>query len=160
MRSPNAVVERAAERDGRRAARPLPDEVELSELRERGGGAALRVLGAIAVLVVGAVHLQQYFGADFYDVSVIGPLFVLDFAGATLIGLGLLLPIRRVHVPLAIGGIGLAAASIVSLLISEYQSLFGFRESGYRTAVVVALAAEAAAVALLAGYVWVRAARR
>lgn len=160
MRSPNAVVERATARNGRHATRPIPDEVELSELREAGNGAALRVLGAIAVLVVGAVHLQQYFGADFYDVSVIGPLFVLNFAGAVAIALGLLVPIRRLHVPAAVAGIGLAAASIVFVLISEYHKLFGFKESGYRTAVVIAIAAEAVTVALLASYLRMRAARR
>jgi hypothetical protein len=45
------------------------------------------------VLVVGAVHLEQYFADHFDVVPIIGPLFALNFAGATLIGLGLL--VRR-----------------------------------------------------------------
>jgi hypothetical protein len=40
----------------------------------------------------------------------------------------------------------------VFLLISEHQPLFGFQEHGYRTAIVIALAAEAIAVVTLAAY--------
>jgi hypothetical protein len=120
----------------------------------------LRVLGALAVLVVGAVHLEQYFAVHFNVVPVIGPLFALNFAGAVLIAVGLLLPLGRSHVLLALAGIGLAASSFVFLMISEHQRLFGFEEYGYRTAIVISLAAEAAAVALLGGYLAVRASRR
>jgi hypothetical protein len=46
-------------------------------------------------------------------------------------------------------------------MISEHQTLFGFEEYGYRTAIVISLAAEAATVALLGGYLAaVRASRR
>lgn len=142
-----------------RRERPLPDEVVLPE-HERAGpaGTVPRILGALAVLVVGAVHLEQYFAVHFDVVPIIGPLFALNFAGATLIGIGLLLPpLRRVHVPLALGGIGLAATSFVFLFVSEHQPLFGFHEHGYRAAIVIALVAEAAAVAALAGYLAMRA---
>jgi hypothetical protein len=138
--------------------RPLPDEAVL----ERPGGHAvtiLRTVGAIAVLVVGAVHLQQYLSAGFDTVSVIGTLFVLNFAGATVIGLGLLVPwarLRLVHLLLALGGIALSATSFVFLFVSENQPLFGFQESGYRAAIVVALAAEAVAVITLGAYVLMR----
>jgi hypothetical protein len=148
------------ERSGRRA-RPAPDGVVRTAPRERAGRGetVLRVLGALAVLVVGAVHLEQYFAVHFDVVPVIGPLFVLNFAGATLIALGLLLPLGRLHVLLALAGIGLAATSFVFLFVSEHQTLFGFEEYGYRTAIVISLVAEAAAVALLGGYLAVRAAR-
>src|SRR4051812_19386117 len=95
-------------------------------------GTALRVLGALALLVVGAVHLEQYFGVHFGVVPVIGPLFLLNFAGAVVIALGLLLPLRRLDVLLALGGVGLAVASIVFLEISEHRPLFGFEDYGYR----------------------------
>jgi hypothetical protein len=52
----------------RTSTRPLPDEAVLTGAREDPRGrapAVLRTLGAIAVLVVGAVHLQQY--ADGYS---------------------------------------------------------------------------------------------
>jgi hypothetical protein len=138
------------ERTRRSVERPVPDEAVLDD--ERGGTSALRVLGALAVLAVGAVHLEQYFGVHFNVVPVIGPLFALNFAGAALIALGLLLPLRRLHILLALGGIGLAATSFVFFFISERQPLFGFQDYGYRPAIIIALAAEAAAVALLGAY--------
>jgi hypothetical protein len=137
------------------ATRPLPDEAALDEQRSGRAPAILRTLGAIAVLVVGAVHLQQYFGDHFDVVPIIGPLFLLNFAGATVIGLGLLVPaarLRVVHVLLALGGIGLAATSFVLLFVSEHQPLFGFQDYGYRAGIVIALAAEAAAVVALVAY--------
>lgn len=94
---------------------------------------------------------------------IIGPLFVLNFAGATLIGLGLLVPgarMRLLHLPLALGGIVLSATAFVFLFISEHQPLFGFQDYGYRTEILVALAAEAAAVVTLAAYLATRAGRR
>lgn len=142
------------------STRPVPDEVVFDEPRTSRGAIAFRVLGAIAVLVVGAVHLEQYFGVHYNVVPIIGPLFVLNFAGATLIGLGLLAPAARMrvlHVLLSLGGIGLAATSFVFLFVSERRPLFGFEEYGYRPAIIVALAAEAAAVVLLGAYLPFRA---
>jgi hypothetical protein len=141
--------------------RQRPDDVTLDEPTSAGGHSAmlLRVLGAMAVLVVGAVHLEQYFAVHFDVVPIIGPLFVLNFAGATLIGLGLLLPfirLRLLHVLLALAGMGLAVTSFVFLFISEHQPLFGFEDYGYRAAILIALASEAAALILLGGYLVVR----
>lgn len=46
--------------------RPLPDRAVLVEDGSAGmTPAVLRSLGAVAVLVVGAVHLQQYLAAGF-----------------------------------------------------------------------------------------------
>jgi len=148
-----------------RSTRPVPDEVELDRPRPADGRATtlLRTLGAIAVLVVGGVHLEQYFAVHFRVVPIVGPLFALNFAGATLIGLGLLLPSARLHMLqplLALGGIALAATSFVFLFVSEHRTLFGFRDYGYRPAILVALAAEAAAVLFLGAYLGGRARRR
>jgi hypothetical protein len=139
-------------------ARPFPDEPVLSDTSEHRHGltpAALRTVGAIAVLVVGAVHLQQYFAVGIDSVPTIGTLFVLNFAGAMVIGVGLLIPaarLRVLHLLLALGGIGLAATSFVFLFVSEHQPLFGFREHGYRAGIVIALAADAVAVITLGMY--------
>jgi hypothetical protein len=141
-----------------RTVRPIPDEAILDEPRARRpgrGSTILRTLGALAVLVVGAVHLEQYVAVHFGVVPVVGPLFALNFAGATAIGVGLLVPLTRMrllHRLLALGGIGLAATAFVFLFVSEHQPLFGFQDHGYRAAIVVALVAEAAAVALLGSY--------
>jgi hypothetical protein len=85
-------------------------------------------------------------------VPIIGPLFALNFAGATLIGLGLVLPFRRIHALLALGGMALAATSFVFLFVSEQRPLFGFEDYGYRPAILIALAAEAAAVLVLGAF--------
>jgi hypothetical protein len=109
----------------------------------------------VAVLITGAVHIEQYFAVHFSVVPIIGPLFALNFAAATVIGLGLLVPHARLQplrIVLALGGIGLAATSFVFLFVSEHQPLFGFQDYGYRTAIIVALVAEAAAVVLLTAY--------
>jgi hypothetical protein len=143
------------------STRPIPDEVALPEQPDLHGRAAttLRTLGALSVLAVGAVHLEQYFAEHFNVVPIIGPLFVLNFVGATLIGLGLLVPgsrMRPLHLLLALGGIGLAATAFVFLFLSEHQPLFGFQDYGFRTEIVLALAAEAAAVVTLLGYLATR----
>jgi hypothetical protein len=142
------------------SSRPLPDEAVLTEDRpDRRAPAILRTLGGGAVLVVGAVHLQQYLADGFSSVRIIGWLFLLNFIGATVIGVGLLVPaarLRFVHFLLALGGIGLAATSFVFLFVSEHMSLFGFQEQGYRAAIVVALAAEVVAVVALTGYLVAR----
>ena len=144
-------------------ARPLPDEAVLSDQPPPGRvPGMLRTLGAVAVLVVGAVHLQQYFADYFRVVPIIGPLFVLNFAGASVIGLGLLVPaarMRLMHLLLALGGIGLAATSFVFLFISEHRPLFGFQDYGYPPGIVIALAAEGVAVVALAAYLALRARR-
>jgi hypothetical protein len=125
---------------------------------------ALRALGALSVLAVGAVHLQQYFSL-YSSIRTIGTLFVLNFVGATVIGLGLLAPVERLYdrppgvLPalLALGGIGLAATSFVFLFISERTPLFGFMEPGYDpTAILASRVAEAVAVLSLAGFLVAR----
>jgi hypothetical protein len=106
-----------------------------------------RYLGAVSILLVGAVHAQQYYDAYFSFVPTIGTLFLLSFIGAGIVGVTLLAPVRRLGRRLgdlilalaALGAIGIAVGTLVSLLISEYTPLFGFMESGYRLAVVLTL---------------------
>jgi hypothetical protein len=118
----------------------------------------LRILGALAVLAMGAVHLQQYIGAGYHAIPTIGTLFLLNAIGSGIVGIGLLLPVERALSArparatvgaLALAAVAMSAAALVSLFISESGSLFGFSESGYRTAIVVAIVAEAATILLL-----------
>lgn len=151
------------ERSTGTTTRPVPDEAVLPEPRRDRAPVLLRTVGAIAVLVVGAVHLQQYFAEQIDSVPIIGTLFLLNFVGATVLGLGLLIPaarLRLLHLLFALGGIGLAATSFVFLFVSEHQPLFGFQDHGYRAGIVVALAAEAVAVVALTAYVALRLRRR
>lgn len=125
---------------------------------------AARVLGALSLLAVGAVHLQQY--EDLYSaIPTIGTLFVWNFVGATVLGLGLLVPFdrlsrrwgQRVVAVLALGGIAVAAVSYVFLLIAERRPLFGFMEPGYNPAAIrAAQVSELATVALLGVYLVAR----
>jgi hypothetical protein len=146
------------------AMRALPG---LTSRRFELVGQAARYLGALALFAVGAVHAQQYYYAYFSSVPTIGVLFLLSFIGAGVLGVVLIAPVRKlgqnigdlILVLAALGGIGIAFGSLVSLLISEYTPLFGFMESGYRLAIVVSIACEAAAVLLL-GADLARSARR
>jgi hypothetical protein len=118
---------------------------------------AVRYLGAVSILLVGAVHAQQYYEAYFSVVPVIGTLFLLSFIGAGIVGVVLVAPVRRlgrnlgdlILVLAALGGIGIAAGSLVSLLVSEYTPLFGFMESGYRLAIVLAIVFDVLATVFL-----------
>ena len=132
--------------------------------RPRWGWLLARALGALATLGVGVVHFQQYL--ELYSgVPTIGTLFVLNFAGATVIGVALLAPLERASARFgrtavavaALGGIALAATSFVFLLVSEHTPLFGFMEPGYDpTAIAAARVSEVATVALLGAFVTAR----
>jgi hypothetical protein len=50
----------------------------------------------------------------------------------------------------ALGAIGIAVGTFVSVLVSEYMPLFGFMESGYRLAVVLTLVFDSLTTAFLA----------
>jgi hypothetical protein len=126
-----------------------------------------RAVGALALLVVGGIHLEQYKVAHFSVIPTIGPLFLVNFIAATLFGLTLLVPLGRNARPIrlafdslvALGGIGVSVGAFAALLISEHTPLFGFMEHGYRLEIMIALAAEAAAIVSLAAFL-VCAARR
>lgn len=118
------------------------------------------IVGAAGVLATGADHLYEYWANGFSTVPTVGTLFLLNFVSAILVGVGLLLPLRRL-VPrhaallralLAVGGIGIGAASLIGLWISETSSLFGFTDSGFRPTILVAIVSESVAVVALAAY--------
>jgi hypothetical protein len=119
----------------------------------------MRRLGAIALLAVGAVHLQEYLGDGYRSIPTIGPLFLLNAVSSGLVAIGLLAPLERIlhhrraelmSGVLAGAGLAIAAGSLIALFVSESATLFGFSEAGYGTAIVLAIIAEALAVALLA----------
>jgi hypothetical protein len=118
---------------------------------------ALRGVGAILLLFVGVDHYYEYSVDDYSVLPTIGTLFLLNFISATAIGLILLVPLDRIvhrfgRVVLelaALSGFGIAATSLVALLVSEHTKLFGFMESNYRPEIIVAIASEAAAAVIL-----------
>ena len=118
------------------------------------------VVGAVALLATGADHLDEYATNGFSTVPTIGTLFLLNFIASALVGVGLLLPLRRLakHFAdplrglLALTGIGIGAASLVGLWISESSSLFGFTDHGFRPTIVAAIVAESIAILALSAY--------
>src|ERR1700684_3668642 len=114
---------------------------------------ALRILGAILILFVGADHYYEYAVDDYSVLPTIGTLFLLNFISASVVGLALLAPLDRIFHRFGRGaleiatlsGVGIAATSLAALLVSEQTPLFGFMESNYRPAIILALASEAAA---------------
>jgi hypothetical protein len=119
--------------------------------------AIVRVLGALVLLVVGADHYYEYAVDQYSVLPTIGTLFLLNFISATAVGLLLLSPIERLlhrfgRAALAMtsaAGTAIAGTSLAALLVSEQTKLFGFMESNYRPAIIVAIATEAAATLLL-----------
>jgi hypothetical protein len=117
----------------------------------------MRRFGALSILVVGGVHLQQYLG-PYQAVPTIGPLFLMNAIGSGVVALGLMLPIerwlgRRGEIAigaLSLGGIAVALGSLIALYIAETSTLFGFSEGPIDTAIWIAILSEAAGVLLLA----------
>ncbi len=133
----------------------------LVRLRPRASiGPVARYLGAVALAGVGVDHLWQ-FAVDSYSViPTIGTLFALNFASALLVAVGLIASPQRLirrrggALPalLAAAGVGIALGSFAGLEMSESSGLFGFMESGYRAAIVLSIALDAATVILLSAF--------
>src|SRR5690349_20263581 len=129
--------------------------------RGYAAGEVARYLGALSILLVGAVHAQQYYGAYFSVVPTIGTLFLLSFVGSGVVGTVLFAPVRRlgrnagdlILVLAAVGAIGIAVGTLARLLWSEYMPLFGFMGSGYRLAIVLALLFDALTTVFLGLFV-------
>ncbi|HET8561614.1 MAG TPA: hypothetical protein VFL69_13915 [Marmoricola sp.] len=102
----------------------------------------LRALTAAAVLLSGVVHLDQW-AAGFRDAAVIGPLFLLNFAGGLVLGVGVLA--WRHWLP-ALAAAGYGAVTLVFFYISVVHGLFGVHEVVSGWAEVLAQAAEYGAV--------------
>ena len=109
----------------------------------------LGIVAAILVAVIAAVHLQQYI--DFIgEVPTIGVLFLLNAAGGAGLAVALLSRDRLLRLLAAVGSIGLAAGSLVSIVIALESSLFGYSEPTLRLPIVIAIVAEVIAIPVLA----------
>jgi hypothetical protein len=120
--------------------------------------AIVRLTAAASLLAVGAVHIQQYAFNYYNAIPTIGPLFLVNFIGGTVLGLYFLIPTGPragrvrflIDTVAALTGLGVAAGALAGLLISEQTKLFGFMEHGYRFAIVFAIVSEAVAIVTLA----------
>jgi hypothetical protein len=114
----------------------------------------LRRAGAVALLGVGLVHLEELVGDHYAAIPMIGTLFTLNAAAAAVVAVALWTPLGRVaHAVLALAGIAVAAGSLAALVVSERTTLFGFHEVGWRPVIVLAVALESATVVLLSAAV-------
>ena len=106
-------------------------------------------IGAVLLVVIAAVHFQQY--VDFMSlVPTIGVLFVLNAAGGAGLAVALVSGdwvLRRLA---ALGGLGLALGSLVSIAIAHWSSLFGYSEPTLRFPIIIAIVAEVLATPFLA----------
>ncbi|MGI8863919.1 MAG: hypothetical protein ACR2JH_05880 [Solirubrobacteraceae bacterium] len=106
-------------------------------------------LAAALVAVIAGVHFEQY--VDFISqVPTVGVLFLLNAAGGAGLTLALLSRDGRLRLLAALGSVGLAAGSLISIAIALSDSLFGYSEPTLRLPIVIAIVAEAFAIPVLA----------
>jgi hypothetical protein len=129
----------------------------VATLRSPHTRTAMRLTGALLLLFVGADHYYEYAARGYSVIPTIGTLFLLNFIAAAVVGLSLLAPVERLArrfgaaalALIAASGAGIAATSLLALLVSEQTKLFGFMEQNYRPEILVAIVSEAAAAVVL-----------
>ena len=96
---------------------------------------SLRVIGAVAALLAGGVHLKLYFDGYRDGAGNIGLQFVFNAVGAFAIALGLLAPLVSSRLPgwipnwAASGGIAWAVISLIAFVIARTDiGWFGFTD--------------------------------
>ncbi|MDQ2894269.1 MAG: hypothetical protein M3Y09_01265 [Actinomycetota bacterium] len=106
------------------------------------------VVAACLVAVIAAVHLEQY--VDFIsEVPTVGVLFVLNAAGGAGLAVALIGRDRPLRLLAAMGSIGLAAGSLISIAIALTGNFFGYSEPTLRLPILIAIIAEVAALPVL-----------
>ena len=108
-------------------------------------GRVARYLGAAALVGVGVDHIWQFYVDSYSVIPTIGTLFALNFASALVVALGLVVPLQRLSPRWG-------RTLLAGLEGRETTRLFGFMESGYRGAIVLSIALDAAALILLSTF--------
>jgi hypothetical protein len=116
----------------------------------------LAVVGAGLTVWSGVIHLQLW-SEGYKDISVIGPLFLVQGIGSIVVALALVV-FRRVF--LLAAGAALMVGTGVGLLFSATVGLFGYQESLAITDAQTSLMVEFIGAAVLAGAAVVLAAAR
>lgn len=116
--------------------------------RAQLGGSRTAVLAAVLVAVIAGVHFQQY--VDFIsEVPTVGVLFLLNAAGGAGLAVALLGRDGTLRLLAAVGAIGLAIGSLISIVIALGGSFFGYSEPTLRFPIVIAIVAEVVALPAL-----------
>lgn len=98
--------------------------------------------------VIAAVHFQQY--VDFMsEIPTVGVLFLLDAAGGAGLAVALLNREPLLQALGAVGPIGLALGSLVSIFLALDGGVFGYQELTLRLPIAIAIAAEVVALPCL-----------
>lgn len=110
----------------------------------------LRALTAAGVLVSGLVHLYLWFDG-FRDVSVVGPLFLLNAVAGVVLAIAVMT--WRHWIPLFVAA-GFGASTLGAFVISATVGLFGVQEVFWGTWQVIAAVAEIVAVVAGLAALW------
>ena len=102
-------------------------------------------LAAVAVGLAGFLH-GRLFHEGYSEVTVIGPLFLLNEIGSGVVIA--LLSLRRPWL-FALGALGISVGAVVSIVISHTTSLFGFAEHAYSADATTIVVAECVVIALV-----------
>jgi hypothetical protein len=114
---------------------------------------SLRYLAAALVLVSGAVHLVLWLD-EYREVSIIGPLFLVNVVAAVVIAAALL---AKPEGAFALAALAFSAATLVAFVLSRTTGLFGFEEAEMDVKAAISIVVEAGAV--LATGLWFLATR-
>jgi hypothetical protein len=106
------------------------------------------IAAAVLMAVIAGVHFQQY--VDFMsEIPTIGVLFLLNAAGGAGLAVALLGREPLLRALAALGSIGLALGSLVSIFLALGGGVFGYREPSLRLPIAIAIVAEIAVLPLL-----------
>jgi hypothetical protein len=112
------------------------------------GNQPLGILAAGLVAIIAGVHFQQY--VDFIsEVPTVGVLFLLNAAGGAGLAVALLSGERGLRTLAAIGSLGLAVGSLISIAVALNGGFFGYQEPTLRFPILIAILAELAAIPVL-----------
>ena len=124
-----------------RAGRVAPMRRLLQPSRPGALALVLLALAAAGVLVTGSQH-ARLFHRGYAEVAVVGPLFLMNAIGSTVVVLTLIA--ERVSA-FVLGALSICVPSLVCIAISHSSlGLFGFREGAYDADALVIVVAEVA----------------
>jgi hypothetical protein len=110
----------------------------------------IRLAAVALIAVIAGVHFEQY--VDFInEVPKVGVLFLLNAAGAAAIAFALISQERLIRLGAAVGAVGLAGGSLISIIIALSGNFLGYSEPTLRLPIVIAIVAEALVIPLLLG---------
>ena len=118
----------------------------------------LTVVGVVVLLVSGWVHFYLYFRGGYRGIApdeilglTISRSFALNAIAAAVLAEALVLGLRyrALLLPAAALGAGFGVATLVAYFLSRTRGLLGFEETATTTEAVIAMVAEAVAIAVL-----------